>query len=89
METQEITARLAEIQEELSTLTDELRQLSWEAAQTIGTDETAGINLTELSEWARAVKKVNSKIRDLANERRTLKAERRAARPCTCDCHTK
>lgn len=87
MDTNQIKDRLAELQSEMDSLTELRRNSAISRAISISTDEFAGINLDELSYWAREMKMLNTQIEKLANERRELRAMRRKLRTCECDCH--
>ena len=87
MEANQIKDRLAELQSEMDSLTELRRNSAISRAISISTDELAGINLDELSKWAREMKMLNTQIERLANERRELRATRRELRTCECDCH--
>lgn len=88
MEANQIKDRLAELQSEMDSLTELRRNSAISRAISISTDELAGINLDELSHWAREMKMLNTQIERLANERRELRAMRRELRTCECDCHS-
>ena len=85
--TSEINARLAEINVKQEELAQMRREMSHFMAVEVGTDPMAGINLDNLSKWARRIRKVNIEMKDLADERRELRAQKRALNPCVCDCH--
>jgi hypothetical protein len=87
MDTNDIKARLAEIQEQMTELHDERREASVNTAVEVGTDPMAGINLDKLSKWARRMREVNIELKSLADERRELRAKRRELNPCDCLCH--
>lgn len=87
MDTNQIKDRLAELQSEMDSLTELRRNSAISRAISISTDEFAGINLDELSYWAREMKMLNTQIEKLANERRELRAMRRELRTCECNCH--
>jgi hypothetical protein len=87
MITNEITARIAELQEEIQEVHEERRKLIMDFGINLGTTSTGGINLTELGEWAREVIKLNAEMAELAGERRTLRAARKELAPCECNCH--
>ena len=87
MDANQIKDRLAELQSEMDSLTELRRNSAISRAISISTDEFAGINLDELSYWAREMKMLNTQIEKLANERRELRAMRRKLRTCECDCH--
>lgn len=88
MDTNQIKDRLAELQSEMDSLTELRRNSAISRAVSISTDEFAGINLDELSYWAREMKMLNTQIEKLANERRELRAMRRELRTCECNCHS-
>lgn len=88
MDTNQIKDRLAELQSEMDSLTELRRNSAISRAISISTDEFAGINLDELSNWAREMKMLNTQIEKLANERRELRAMRRELRTCECNCHS-
>lgn len=88
MDTNQIKDRLAELQSEMDSLTELRRNSAISRAISISTDEFAGINLDELSYWAREMKMLNTQIEKLANERRELRAMRRELRTCECNCHS-
>ena len=88
MEANQIKDRLAELQSEMDSLTELRRNSAISRAISISTDELAGINLDELSHWAREMKMLNTQIEKLANERRELRAMRRELRTCECNCHS-
>lgn len=87
MDTNDIKARLAEIQEKMITLHDERKEASVYTAVEIGTDPMSGINLDNLTKWARRMREVNIELKSLADERRELRAKRRELNPCDCLCH--
>ena len=87
MDNKEITARLNEIELQLTDDTKLRRDLSHLMVVDIGTDEMAGINLDALSKWAREIKELNIKMKALADERRELRELRRKQTPCVCGCH--
>jgi hypothetical protein len=87
MDTIEIKARLAEVQEEVENLLAIRRESSINTAIEVGTDALAGINLDNLSKWAREMRVVNTRLKELADERRELREMRRELRICDCNCH--
>jgi hypothetical protein len=87
MITNEITARIAELQEEIQEVHEERRKLIMDFGINLGTTTTGGINLTALSEWAREVITLNAEMAELTEERRTLRAARKEIAPCECSCH--
>jgi hypothetical protein len=87
MDTNEIKARLAEVQIEMEDLLEIRRSSSVATAIEVGTDALAGINLDNLSKWAREMRVVNTRLDDLANERRELREMKRELRTCDCNCH--
>ncbi len=87
MDTIEIKARLAEVQDEMEDLLAIRRESSINTAIEVGTDALAGINLDNLSKWAREMKVVNTRLEELANERRELREMKRELRTCDCNCH--
>jgi uncharacterized coiled-coil DUF342 family protein len=87
MDTNEVRARIAEIQEQMTELHETRREASLNLATKMGVDDNRGINLDELSSWARYIRKLNTQLRDLADERRELRGVKRELNPCTCNCH--
>lgn len=87
MDTIEIKARLAEVYEEVEKLLVIRRESSINTAIEVGTDALAGINLDNLSKWAREMKVVNTRLKELTDERRELRKMRRELAPCDCKCH--
>jgi hypothetical protein len=87
MDTNEIKARLAEVQIEMEDLLEIRRSSSVATAIEVGTDALAGVNLDNLSKWAREMRVVNTRLDDLANERRELREMKRELRTCDCNCH--
>jgi hypothetical protein len=87
MITNEIKARIAELQEEIQEVHEERRKLIMDFGISLGTTSTGEINLTELSEWAREVITLNAEMAELADERRTLRAAKKELAPCECNCH--
>lgn len=87
METNEVRARLAEIQEKIQDLHETRKEMSLNLAVSLGTEDLRGINLDELSSWARQIKKLNTQLKSLADERRELRGRKRELSPCTCNCH--
>lgn len=83
----EIKARIAELQEEIQEVHEERRKLIMDFGINLGTSSTGGINLTELSEWAREVITLNAEMAELTDERRTLRAAKKELAPCECNCH--
>jgi hypothetical protein len=82
-----IKARLMEIEERQKELAQSRREMALDMAVEVGTDELVGINLDSLSKWARRIRKVNTEMKVLADERRWLRESRRRLNPCECDCH--
>ena len=62
MDTIEIKARLAEVQIEMEDLLEIRRSSSIATAVEVGTDALAGINLDNLSKWAREMRVVNTRL---------------------------
>ena len=89
MNTDQINERLANVQERIESLSTQRRELAMTGALAVGTDETAGINLDNLSNWAREMKVLNTQLSQLADLRRELRAMRTELKPCTCNCHPK
>ena len=87
MDTNEVRARIAEIQEQMTELHETRREASLNLATKMGVEDNKGINLDELSSWARYIRKLNTQLRDLADERRELRGVKRELNPCTCNCH--
>lgn len=87
MDTNEIKARLAIVQEEMNEVVEQRRELAMTFVNELGVEDTLGINLDELSKWAREVKKLNSKLKELADERKELREVRRGLTTCDCGCH--
>jgi outer membrane murein-binding lipoprotein Lpp len=87
MITNEIKARIAELQKEIDEVHEERRKLIMDFGISLGTTSTGGINLTELDEWAREVITLNAEMAELADERRALRASKRELAPCECNCH--
>lgn len=87
MDTNEVRARIAEIQEQMTELHETRREASLNLATKMGVEDNRGINLDELSSWARYIRKLNTQLRDLADERRELRGVKRELNPCTCNCH--
>lgn len=85
---EDLRARLSEIDAEMKELHEARREMAMFMATSVGTDEDgAGIHIDPLTMWARRIKPVNTKLKNLADERRALRAERRALNPCECNCH--
>ncbi len=87
MDTNEIKARLADVQEIMSEVVEQRRELAMTFVNNLGVEDNNGINLDELSQWAREVKKLNTQIKELAEERKQLREARRELAPCVCGCH--
>ena len=90
MTTKEDTkARIAEISAQISEIHAERNEWATNIMGKIGTDELVGINLDELTVFARRVRKLNTQMKELADERRAIRAERlaEALAKCGCDCH--
>ena len=83
----EIKERLDWIQSRQQYLSEARREMSLKMAADIGTDEIIGISIDPLTKWARRIRKINTEMKDLADERRELRAKRRVINPCTCNCH--
>lgn len=83
----EIKVRLEEIQVEMHELHETRKESALNLAISLGVEDLRGINLDELSMWARHTRKLNTRLKELADERRNLRATRRELSPCTCDCH--
>lgn len=87
MTTTELTARIIEIQERMDEVHATRRELASSFANGLGLeDDGQGLNLDELSRWARRVRKLNTELKALADERRELRHKRQELRPRTCDC---
>lgn len=87
MTTTELTARIIEIQERMTELHETRRELATSFAYGLGVEgDNQGLNLTEMSHWARQVRKLNAELKALADERRDLRGKRQELRPRTCDC---
>lgn len=82
-----IRDRINEIQERQKYLSEARREMALEMAVEVGTDEIIGISIDPLTKWARRIRKINTEMKDLADERRGLREKRRAMNPCTCNCH--
>jgi uncharacterized coiled-coil DUF342 family protein len=87
MDTNEIKARLAIVQEEINEVVEQRRELAMNFVNDLGVEDNLGINLDELSKWAREVKKFNTKLKELADERKELREVRRGLSTCDCGCH--
>jgi predicted nucleic acid-binding Zn-ribbon protein len=87
MNKESVKARLREIQEEMTVLHETRIEAARNLATQMGVEDDRGINLDELSSWARYIKKLNTQLRDLADERRELRGVKRELSPCTCNCH--
>jgi|LauGreDrversion4_2_1035121.scaffolds.fasta_scaffold393808_2 proteasome assembly chaperone (PAC2) family protein len=87
MDTNEIKARLAIVQEEINEVVEQRRELAMNFVNDLGVEDNLGINLDELSKWAREVKKFNTKLKELANERKELREAKRGTVTCECGCH--
>ena len=87
MTTTELTARINEIQERMNELHETRREVATRFAFGLGVeDDGQGLNLDELSRWARQVRKFNTELKALADERRELRHKRQELKPRTCDC---
>jgi uncharacterized coiled-coil DUF342 family protein len=87
MTTTEMTERILEIQERMTELHEIRRELATTFAYGLGVeDDNQGLNLDEMSRWARQVRKLNTELKALADERRELRSKRQALKPRTCDC---
>jgi len=87
MTTTELTARINEIQERMTELHEIRREVATSFAYGLGLeDDGQGLNLDELSRWARRVRKLNTELKALADERRELRHKRQELKPHTCDC---
>lgn len=87
MTTTELTARINEIQERMEELHGLRREVATTFAYGLGVeDDNQGLNLDELSRWARQIRKLNSDLKALADERRELRAKRQELKPHTCNC---
>lgn len=86
---EEMKNRIEQIAVEIGELHAERNEESNLIMGKIGTDELKGINLDELTAFARRVRKLNTQMKDLADERRAIRAERlaQALEKCECDCH--
>ena len=87
MNKESVKARLHEVQEEMAHLHETRREAALNLAVQMGVEDNKGINLDELSKWARYIKKLNTQLKDLADERRELRGVKRELSPCTCNCH--
>jgi len=87
MEINQIKERIAEVQELITELHEERQSLILDFGINLGTTTEDGINLTELSKWAREVIQLNAEMTELANERRALRALKKELNPCVCNCH--
>lgn len=87
MNKESVRARLHEVQEEMTLLHETRREAALNLAVQMGVEDNKGINLDELSKWARYIKKLNTQLKDLADERRELRGVKRELSPCTCNCH--
>lgn len=84
-----INDRIAEINERQMELSAMRKEMAVQMAVEVGTDDEAGVHIDPLTAWARRIKKVNSEMRDLADERRVLRNTKREKNTsaCTCSCH--
>jgi uncharacterized coiled-coil DUF342 family protein len=87
MEINQIKERIAEVQELITELHEERHSLILDFGINLGTTTKDGINLTELSKWAREVIQLNAEMTELADERRALRALKKELNPCVCNCH--
>jgi hypothetical protein len=83
----DITARISDIQERMEEAHAERREMALNAAIQLGIDTSHGINLDQLSAWARNAIALNAELKALADERRSLRATRKEQAPCVCNCH--
>jgi outer membrane protein TolC len=87
MDTTTVRARIAKVQEQMEELHATRKESALSLALRVGVEDNYGINLDELSAWARDTKKLNTKLKELADERRELRGLKRELEPCTCNCH--
>jgi predicted nuclease with TOPRIM domain len=87
MEINQIKERIAEVQELITELHAERQNLIMDFGINLGTTTKDGINLDELSSWAREVIQLNAEMTELADERRALRALKKELNPCVCNCH--
>lgn len=87
MDTTTVKARIAEVQEKMEELHAIRREAALELAVRVGVEDNYGINLDELTAWARSIKKLNTQLKELADERRALRGVKRELEPCSCNCH--
>jgi uncharacterized coiled-coil DUF342 family protein len=87
MTTTELSARILEVQERMTELHETRRELATTFAYGLGVEgDNQGLNLDEMSRWARQVRKLNAELKALADERRELRSKRQELRSCTCNC---
>lgn len=85
---EEIIARLTQIQDKMIELSETRKELAMNLAVSVGFEDNSGINLDNLTMWARQIRKVNTELKILADERRSLRATKRELKPaCQCNCH--
>lgn len=87
METTEIKIRIEQIGERLIEISREQSASGYELARSQGTDELDGVSIDPLTEWARRMRALNTEAKELVEERKRLRAEKREQRVCNCDCH--
>jgi hypothetical protein len=87
METTEIKIRIEQIGERLGEINREQSASGYELARSQGTDDLAGISIDPLTEWARSMRALNTEAKELIEERKRLRTEKREQRVCNCDCH--
>jgi hypothetical protein len=87
MDITDIKTRIEEISERLGEISREQSSSGYELARSQGIEELAGISIDPLTEWARRMRVLNSEAKDLIEERKRLRAEKREQRTCDCDCH--
>lgn len=69
-----ISAELARLQAKMFELQETRKEMALNLAISLGVeDPTKGVNLDELSMWARQVRKINTQISSLAEETRALR----------------
>lgn len=87
MDREMVVEALEIVQAQLGELHEQRKSLAMGFAISLGVEDNNGINLDELSAWARKMKKVNTQLQDLADQRRELREAKRQLSPCVCDCH--
>ncbi len=87
MDTNEIKNKLGDIQATMNELHERRKELAMNLVVSVGFEDNSGINLDTLTMWARQIRKVNTELKILADERRSLRTMKRELSPCTCDCH--